>query len=737
MAEIIDKDLAEFSYSSMANYAASVILDRAIPDARDGLKPVQRRIMWQTHLSKLTPKAKFMKLAKLSGLTLAYHAHGSGSISSAAVNLSQDWVRSVPLIDIQGNNGSIDGASEAADRYIEARQAIGAELLLNKINHNAVDLIDNFDNTEKEPRVLPASFPVAMTNGAAGIAVGISTKILPHNPLELLNASIAMIKNEVKDVKDLNKYIKGPDFPTGGYIIGKKGCRDEIETGQGRFTVRGKVKYHTKGAEPYLNIVEIPYGLTTTRLIEKIANVLENAKALGVVDIRDETQDNHDVSIKLICKKGTTQDQLEKIESYLYKKTDLEMKISSNNIMITRGHQKTLDMWSYLDQFIKFRIETLKRIWQYDLDKLINRKEIIEGLLKTYDITDEIIALAKKSENKANLTELLISDFDFTEKQAQTIAGMPIYQLGKQDFERLSNELDQNIERSKELSTWLNNEEATNQKLIEDLEHSMQKLSNYTRRTKVVNPSQAKEAEDITVEDVIESKEMKVVIKKDLQMFQIGQRAFDNQIKNYKDDDIIAYVDALNTEYVTAITQQGKTVTRLVNDLDQSTLKDGSSSLNKDIPNLKSNDEFIGCVVNDIKEQSQENVLLVSKYGYVKVISGEKLRPALKTKAYMKKTGLASTLKKQGDYLTIMEVIDKKVFADLEIHVILEDQSKKSGIVNRYIGLNKWAERNDGQGGSGFKGINTKNGSLPYKEHHLYRRDKDEDETTDETTDEN
>ena len=327
MAEIIDKDLAEFSYSSMANYAASVILDRAIPDARDGLKPVQRRIMWQTHLSKLTPKAKFMKLAKLSGLTLAYHAHGSGSISSAAVNLSQDWVRSVPLIDIQGNNGSIDGASEAADRYIEARQAIGAELLLDKINHNAVDLIDNFDNTEKEPRVLPASFPVAMTNGAAGIAVGISTKILPHNPLELLSASIAMIKNEVKDVKDLNKYIKGPDFPTGGYIIGKKGCRDEIETGQGRFTVRGKVKYNTKGDEPYLNIVEIPYSLTTTRLIEKIANVLENAKALGVIDIRDETQDNHDVSIKLICKKGTTQDQLEKIESYLYKKTDLEMKM--------------------------------------------------------------------------------------------------------------------------------------------------------------------------------------------------------------------------------------------------------------------------------------------------------------------------------------------------------------------------------------------------------------------------
>jgi len=732
MGQIIKQNLSNYAYDAMANYSASVILDRAIPDARDGLKPVQRRIMWQTHLSKLNSSAKYMKLAKLSGLTLAYHAHGSGSISSAAVNLSQSWLRSVPLIDIQGNNGSIDGASAAADRYIEARQAVGAELLLNKINHNAVDLIDNFDNTEKEPRVLPAAFPVAMTNGASGIAVGISTKILPHNPLELLDASIKMIKNEIKENKDLYSIIKGPDFPTGGYIIGKSGCRDEINTGKGKFTVRGKVKYNTKGKEPYLEIVEIPYGVTTTKLIDKIAQALENAKALGVIDIRDETQDNHDISIKLICKKGTNQDQLEKIESYLYKKTDLELTLSSNNIMITKGHQKTLNMWDYLEQFIEFRKETLKRIWRYDLNKLINRKEILEGLLRTYDITEEIINLAKQSQNKKHLADMLIEKHKFTERQAQTIAGMPIYQLGKQDFERLNQELNENITHSDNLNKWLNNDNETNLKLIEDLEYSMQKLSDYKRRTKVINPSQAKEAEDITVEDVIESKEMKVVIKKDLQMFQIGQRAFDNQIKNYKDEDIIAYTDALTTEYITAITKQGKTVTRLVNDLDQSTLEAGSESLNKSIPDLKSNDEFIGCVVNDIANESQEKVMIISNHGYVKLISAEKLRPSLKTKSYMKKTGLASTLKKQGDFLTIMEVIDKKIFDDLELHIVLNDKSKKSGIVNRYIELSKWSNKNYGTGGSGFKGVNTKDGSLTYKEHHLYKKDK-----TNETNDEN
>ena len=320
---------------------------------------------------------------------------------------------------------------------------------------------------------------------------------------------------------------------------------------------------------------------------------------------------------------------------------------------------------------------------------------------------------------------MLIDQFEFTERQAQTIAGMPIYQLGKQDFERLNNELNENISKSEDLNKWLNDDDETNLKLIEDLEHSSEKLKDYKRRTKIINPSQAKEAEDITIEDVIESKEMKVVIKKDLQMFQIGQRAFDNQIKNYKDDDIIAYTDALTTEYVTVITSQGKTVTRLVNDLDQSTLESGSESLNKSIPDLKSDDEFIGCVVNDISNESNEKVLIISNHGYVKIISAEKLRPSLKTKGYMKKTGLASTLKKQGDFLNFMEVIDKKVFDDLELHVVLNDKSKKSGIVNRYIELSKWSDKNYGPGGSGFKGLNTKDGELTYKEHHLYRKDKD------------
>lgn len=724
MSNIIKKELANLTYDAMAEYSSSVILDRAIPDIRDGLKPVQRRVLWQSHLSKLIPTSNYMKLNKLSGMTLAFHPHGSTSVSQTAVGLSQEWTKIVPLIDIQGNNGSIDGASAAADRYIEARQAIGAELLLENIDHNAVDLTDNFDNTEKEPRVLPAAFPVAMTNGTQGIAVGISTRILPHNPLELLDGCKEIVKKNINEPKDLYSIIKGPDFPTGAYIIGKDAVKEEIDTGKARFKIRGKVKYNLKGQEPNLEITEIPYGITTDKLIEKMANVLENAKALGVIDIRDETQDNDDVSIQLIFKKGAKKEQLEKVEHFLYKKTDLEINLSANNIMITKGRQKTLSVFEYLNLFVEFRRETLQRIWQYDLNKLIARREILEGLIKTYDIIDQIVVLAKNSEGRKDLSEKLQAEFDFTQRQSETIASMPIYQLGKQDFNKLKSELENNINKSSNLENWLNSPDACDEKLIEDFEKSMEKLKDYKRRTKIVSEAKAKEVKDIKVEDVIEAKSMRVVIKKDLQMFQIGQRAFDNQIENYKNDDIIAFVDGLTTEYVTAVTKQGKTVTRLINDLEHSSLEAGSNNLNKVVNDLKSTDEFIGIIINKQNEVSPERILLISDFGYVKVLSGEKLMPSTRTKAYVNKTGLASTLKKQGDSLVVMEVIDKKRFNDLELKVVLNDSSKKSGIANRYVELSKWDDRNDGPGGSGFNGINTKNGQLTFKEYEIYKKDK-------------
>lgn len=729
MSEIIERDVADVSYEGMAEYASSVILDRAIPDARDGLKPVQRRILWQTHLSKMTPTSKHVKVIKLGGAVAAFHPHGDASTQGAIVNLAQPWIKTIKLIDIHGNYGSIDGSPAAAGRYISARQADAAPLMLNKIDHNAVDLMDNFDNTAKEPKVLPASFPVAMTNGASGIAVAVSTKILPHNPVELLKGAKAIAKGEIETPSQLSKHIKGPDFPTGGIIIDDGSSnKNELTTGSGKFTLRGKIDYYPDASEPYLEIIEIPYNVTTTKLIERMSDVLEDARALGVIDIRDETIDDTRTSIKLIFKKGTSKDDMLKVTNFLYKRTDLEVTLSSSNIMISKGRQRKLNMMQYLKQFIEFRTETLVRIWKYDLGKLENRLEILEGLLRAYDITEEIIKEAKASDSKKDLAQRLADKFEFTERQSETIAGMPIYQLGKQDYNRLANEKDDNVKQSDKLRHWLSSNETINEQLINDFDESIEKLKDYKRQTKIVKEDTASDVEDIKIEDVVEAKDVKVVVKKDLQIFQIGRRAYDNQIDKYKDDDIVCAFDAVTTDYVSAITRQGKVVTRFIDELEHTNLDGAVEGLYKQIPKLKSNDEFVGAVINTPNEKDESNkIFIASAHGYVKIIQAYKLLPSVKTKSYFKKVGLASTLKAQGDYLTFAFNIQPDDFSK-QLSVTLKDVSKQSGVAHRKIDLDKWSDKDYGPGGSGFRGINTKDGKLDFISYDLADTDDEQDD---------
>src|SRR5699024_10671728 len=319
-------------------------------------------------------------------------------------------------------------------------------------------------------------------------------------------------------------------------------------------------------------IIEIPYNVTTTKLIERMSDVLEDARALGVIDIRDETIDDTRTSIKLIFKKGTSKDDMLKVTNFLYKRTDLEVTLSSSNIMISKGRQRKLNMMQYLKQFIEFRTETLVRIWKYDLEKLENRLEILEGLLRAYDITEEIIKEAKASDSKKDLAQRLVDKFEFTERQSETIAGMPIYQLGKQDYNRLANEKDDNVKQSDKLRHWLSSDETINEQLINDFDESIEKLKDHKRQTKIVKEDSTSDVEDIKIEDVVEAKDVKVVVKKDLQIFQIGRRAYDNQIDKYKDDDIVCAFDAVTTDYVSAITRQGKVVTRFIDELEHTNL---------------------------------------------------------------------------------------------------------------------------------------------------------------------
>lgn len=720
MENFIKKNLTDLLIESGQVYASKVILDRAFPDVRDGLKPVQRRILWQTQQMNLHPKSKHTKVKTIVGGVMVYHPHGDMAIEGALTNMAQEWVKRVPLIDIQGSYGARDGSPAAAARYIEGRQAEATPLLFEGINKNAVDLVNNYDNTSKEPRVLPAAIPNALINGAEGIGYGMSSVILPHNPLELLEACQKIVKGEKFNIADV---VLGPDFPTGGILIKNQGINDMLETGQGKITLRSKVDIVVDKKESYMLITELPYNIITPNFIESIIKALEKFPTAGVDDIIDESSGASKAQVKILFKKGTTKQHIEKVEQYLYLKSNLEITLHPKQNMISKGHYKMFGVREYLEEFLDFRVETLKRIWQFEIDKLISRLEILEGLLKLYDLTDEIIALAKLSEGKQDLTNKLIENFDYTERQADHIAGMPIYQLGRQDLVKLKEEHAENLKQTELLKGYISIDKETKKQLLADLKKSTNTLKNYTRKTQIISENNVEMNVEIKTEDLIESKKTKVIIKKDLQIFQIGQRAYDNQIKNYKDNDIVSVFDAMTTDYVIAITQSGRSVTRFVNDLEVLTLDGKAENLNKIIKDLTSTDEFIGgTIANTEKDVENLQVLVASEAGYTKLISAEKLLPNLNTKGYIKRLGKVSSLKKEGDKLAIVENFVKNTIDQFMLIVDLKDDSKKSGKVTRKIDLAKFKDRDDGQGGSGVNGFNTKSGELGFISYSIHEK---------------
>ena len=325
------KSLIDIVKDSEKVFSKEIILNRAIPDLRDGLKPVQRRILYMAYDNHLLSNHPYMKSAKLSGLTLGLHPHGSVSIDDATATLSKDWNLNVPLIDIHGSNGGIDGSGPAASRYIEARLTKPAEYVLKDLDKNAVDFVDNYDVTMKEPTILPASWPVAMVNGTVGIAVGLATNILPHNPLEMMNGAIYLAKHPHGTDTKLRQLIPGPDFPTGGTIVGYDGAIDEYKSGRGRFIVRGTAQIDNKQKE--IIISEVPYSITTTSLKESINKILDNhSNELGITGLDDNS--STDVKIVIRFKKKATKEQMQTTLNLLYQKSELETSISANDTMI-------------------------------------------------------------------------------------------------------------------------------------------------------------------------------------------------------------------------------------------------------------------------------------------------------------------------------------------------------------------------------------------------------------------
>lgn len=439
MSEIIqDLSLEDVLGDRFGRYSKYIIQERALPDVRDGLKPVQRRILYAMYSSGNTHDKNFRKSAKTVGDVIGqYHPHGDSSVYEAMVRLSQDWKLRHVLIEMHGNNGSIDNDPPAAMRYTEAKLSLLAEELLRDINKETVSFIPNYDDTTLEPMVLPSRFPNLLVNGSTGISAGYATDIPPHNLAEVIQATLKYIDNPDITVNQLMKYIKGPDFPTGGIIQGIDGIKKAYESGKGRIIVRSKVEEETlRNGRKQLIITEIPYEVNKSSLVKRIDELRADKKVDGIVEVRDET-DRTGLRIAIELKKDVNS---ESIKNYLYKNSDLQISYNFNMVAISDGRPKLMGIRQIIDSYLNHQIEVVANRTKFELDNAEKRMYIVEGLIKALSILDKVIELIRSSKNKRDAKENLIEVYEFTEEQAEAIVMLQLYRLTNTDIVALEGE---------------------------------------------------------------------------------------------------------------------------------------------------------------------------------------------------------------------------------------------------------------------------------------------------------
>jgi len=478
----LDLPLEEVLGDRFGRYSKYIIQDRALPDVRDGLKPVQRRILYAMDQERNTHDKPYRKSAKTVGTVIGnYHPHGDTSVYDAMVRLSQDWKVRNGLVEMHGNNGSVDGDPPAAMRYTEARLSSISSQLLRDIDKETVDFIPNFDDTIQEPVVLPAKFPNLLVNGSTGISAGYATEIPPHNLEEVIDAVIMKIDKPNVTVDDLMTAIKGPDFPTGGIIQGVEGIKQAYETGKGKIFVRARAAIKDiKGNRQQIVIDEIPFEVNKSTLVKKMDELRLDKKVEGIAEVRDDT-DRTGLRIVVELKKNADS---EGILNFLYKATDLQINYNFNMVAIQDKTPKLLSLQSILDSYISHQREVVTRQSQYDLRKAKERAHIVEGLMKAISILDDVISTIRASKDKQDAKKQIINAFGFTDAQAEAIVNLQLYRLTNTDItslEKESGELKQKIE---ELETILNNENKLLNVIKKDL-RSIKKQYSTPRKTKI------------------------------------------------------------------------------------------------------------------------------------------------------------------------------------------------------------------------------------------------------------
>lgn len=475
MSEIIqDLSLEDVLGDRFGRYSKYIIQERALPDVRDGLKPVQRRILYAMYSSGNTHDKNFRKSAKTVGDVIGqYHPHGDSSVYEAMVRLSQDWKLRHVLIEMHGNNGSIDNDPPAEMRYTEAKLSLLAEELLRDINKETVSFISNYDDTTLEPMVLPSRFPNLLVNGSTGISAGYATDIPPHNLAEVIQATLKYIDNPDITVNQLMKYIKGPDFPTGGIIQGIDGIKKAYESGKGRIIVRSKVEEETlRNGRKQLIITEIPYEVNKSSLVKRIDELRADKKVDGIVEVRDET-DRTGLRIAIELKKDVNS---ESIKNYLYKNSDLQISYNFNMVAISDGRPKLMGIRQIIDSYLNHQIEVVANRTKFELDNAEKRMHIVEGLIKALSILDKVIELIRSSKNKRDAKENLIEVYEFTEEQAEAIVMLQLYRLTNTDIVALEGEHKELEALIKQLRHILDNHDALLNVIKEELNEIKKKF---------------------------------------------------------------------------------------------------------------------------------------------------------------------------------------------------------------------------------------------------------------------
>lgn len=540
---ILKIDIKQEMQSAYIDYSMSVIVARALPDVRDGFKPVHRRVLFGMDKLGNTSDKPYKKSARIVGDVLGkYHPHGDSSVYFALVRMAQPWSLRYPLVDGQGNFGSVDGDSPAAMRYTEARLSRIAEEMLRDIEKDTVDFTPNFDNTLEEPTVLPTRIPNLLVNGASGIAVGMATNMPPHNLSECIDASVALIDDRELTVEDLMQYIKAPDFPTGGIIYGFAGVKDAFETGRGRIVIRAKAEIEvdsTTGRETIV-VSEIPYAVNKSELIKKIADLVEEKRLEGISNINDES-DRAGMRIVIEVKRDANASV---ILNKLFKMTDLQSSFSVNNIALVNGRPQTLNLKQLLEAFVDHRHEVVIRRTRFDLAKAEERAHILEGLIIASDHIDEVVKLIRSSRTREEAKTRLMERFSLSEKQAQAIVDMRLGQLTGLDQDKLRNEyaeVEKMIAYYKEILA----DESVCMKVVKDELLEIKEKYGDERKTEIIYSSEEFNAEDFYADDemIITISHMGYIKRTPLSEFRAQNRGgVGAKGSNTREEDFIEYI---------------------------------------------------------------------------------------------------------------------------------------------------------------------------------------------------